>query len=98
RFGLVMGGRGSPRTLVRLLAAIGCAAGVYAQYHSLIGRDPGTSLLVLFLGLKLLEMQARRDLFVVIFLCFFLLLTTFFHSQSMLVDGSSLHPVSRSIV
>lgn len=90
RFGLVMGGRGSPRTLVRLLAAIGCAAGVYAQYHSLIGRDPGTSLLVLFLGLKLLEMQARRDLFVVIFLCFFLLLTTFFHSQSMLVAATVL--------
>jgi transglutaminase-like putative cysteine protease len=87
RFGLVMSGRGTPRTLVRMVAAIGCAAGVYAQYHTLIGRDPGTSLLVLFLGLKLMEMQARRDLFVVIFLCFFLLLTTFFHSQSMLVAG-----------
>src|SRR5690606_17639523 len=85
RFGLVISGRWTPRTSVRLVAAIGCAAGVYAQYHSLIGRDPGTSLLVLFLGLKLMEMQARRDLFVVIFLCFFLLLTTFFHSQSILV-------------
>ena len=29
-----------------------------------------------------MEMRARRDLFVVIFLCFFLLLTAFFHSQS----------------
>src|SRR5690606_26247052 len=85
RFGLVISGRWTPRTSVRLVAAIGCAAGVYAQHHSLIGRDPGTSLLVLFLGLKLMEMQARRDLFVVIFLCFFLLLTTFFHSQSSLV-------------
>jgi transglutaminase-like putative cysteine protease len=84
RLGLVMTGRGAPGTVVRLLAAVGCAAGVYAEYHSLIGRDPGISLLVLFLGLKLIEMQARRDLFVVIFLCFFLLLTTFFHSQSML--------------
>lgn len=83
RFGLVMAGRGAPGTMVRLLAAVGCAAGVYAEYHSLIGRDPGITLLVLFLGLKLMEMQARRDLFVVIFLCFFLLLTTFFHSQAM---------------
>ncbi len=83
RFGLVMTGRGAPGAVVRLLAAVGCAAGVYAEYHSLIGRDPGITLLVLFLGLKLMEMQARRDLFVVIFLCFFLLLTTFFHSQSM---------------
>ena len=34
------------------------------------------------LTFKLLEMHARRDLFVVIFLCFFLLLTNFFYSQS----------------
>ena len=88
RLGLVMAGRGAPGKLVRLLAAVACAAGVYAQYHSLIGRDPGITLLVLFLGLKLMEMQARRDLFVVIFLCFFLLLTTFFHSQSMLTAAA----------
>src|SRR5690606_36352010 len=79
RFGLVMAGRGTPGAMVRLLAAVACAAAVYAQYQSLVGREPGITLLVLFLGLKLMEMRARRDLFVVIFLCFFLLLTTFFH-------------------
>src|SRR5690606_33068983 len=84
---------GAPGTMVRLLAAVGCAAGVYAEYHSLIGRDPGITLLVLFLGLKLMEMQARRDLFVVIFLCFFLLLTTFFHSQSMFIAAMVLTAV-----
>ncbi|HVL59497.1 MAG TPA: DUF3488 and transglutaminase-like domain-containing protein, partial [Burkholderiaceae bacterium] len=57
-------------------------AAVYAQYQTLFGRDPGVALLALFLGLKLMEMRARRDAFVLIFLCFFLLLTTFFHSQS----------------
>lgn len=82
RFALVLSGRWLPRAAVRWVAAIGCCAGVYAQYGTLFGREPGVVLLVLFLGVKLMEMQARRDLFVVIFLCFFLLLTAFFHSQS----------------
>ncbi|MCC7059993.1 MAG: DUF3488 domain-containing transglutaminase family protein [Burkholderiaceae bacterium] len=84
RLGLVLSGRWLPRASVRWVAAIACTAAVYAHYQTLFGRDPGIVLLVLFLGLKLMEMRARRDLFVVIFLCFFLLLTAFFHSQSML--------------
>ncbi|MFM2399167.1 MAG: hypothetical protein RL341_1324, partial [Pseudomonadota bacterium] len=40
--------------------------------------------LVLLAGFKLLEMRARRDLFVVVFLCFFLLLTQFFNAQTFL--------------
>ncbi|MCL4183882.1 MAG: transglutaminase-like domain-containing protein [Burkholderiaceae bacterium] len=82
RLGLVMSGRWLPRASVRWVAAIACTAAVYAHYQTVFGREPGVALLVLFLGLKLMEMQARRDLFVVIFLCFFLLLTVFFHSQS----------------
>ncbi|MBN9463092.1 MAG: DUF3488 domain-containing transglutaminase family protein [Burkholderiales bacterium] len=83
RLGLVLSGRWLPRASVRWVAAIACTAAVYAHYQTLLGREPGVALLVLFLGLKLMEMRARRDLFVVIFLCFFLLLTAFFHSQSM---------------
>lgn len=82
RFALVLSGRWLPRASVRWAAAVGCCAAVYAQYGTLFGREPGVVLLVLFLGVKLMEMRARRDLFVVIFLCFFLLLTAFLHSQS----------------
>jgi transglutaminase-like putative cysteine protease len=82
RLGLVMSGRPLPGAPVRWAAAIACTAAVYAHYQTVFGREPGVALLVLFLGLKLMEMQARRDLFVVIFLCFFLLLAVFFHSQS----------------
>lgn len=79
---LVLSGRWLPRASVRWAAAIACTAAIYAHYETLAGREPGVALLVLFLGLKLMEMHARRDLFVVIFLCFFLLLAAFFHSQS----------------
>lgn len=83
RLGLIFSGHRLPGGAVRLAAAAACTAGVVAQYDTLFGRDAGVALLVLFLGLKLMEMRARRDLFVVIFLCFFLLLTGFFYSQSL---------------
>jgi transglutaminase-like putative cysteine protease len=82
RLGLVFSGHRLPGPVVRLAAAAAAIAGVLAQYDTLLGREAGVALLVLFLGLKLMEMRARRDLFVVIFLCFFLLLTGFFRSQS----------------
>src|SRR5690606_21490172 len=83
RLALVLSGRWLPRASVRWVAALACTAAVYAHYQTVFGREPGVALLVLFLGLKLMEMRARRDLFVVIYLCFFLLLAAFFHSQSM---------------
>jgi transglutaminase-like putative cysteine protease len=68
-----------PRLLLPLaLAAMG---GIWLTYHTLLGRDAGVAMLVLLVAFKMLEMRARRDLFVVIFLCFFLLLTTFFYAQ-----------------
>jgi len=55
--------------------------GVYWTNKTLLGREAGVSMLVLLLTLKLLEMRARRDFFVVVFLGFFLLLTNLFYSQ-----------------
>ncbi|MEZ5657737.1 MAG: DUF3488 and transglutaminase-like domain-containing protein [Burkholderiaceae bacterium] len=85
RLGLLFSGRALPATWIRLVGAAACLGAVYAQYATLVGRDQGVLMLVLFLGLKLLEMKARRDLFVVLFLCFLLLLTSFFGSQSLVL-------------
>lgn len=89
RLGLVMSGRPLPGTVVRLIAAAAILAGVLAEYRSIFGREAGVALLILFLGLKLMEMRARRDLFVVIFLCCFLLITGYFHSQGILMAGAT---------
>ena len=62
------------------LAAFGL---VYERYHILLGREPGVAMVVLLLALKLLEMHAKRDLFVVVLVSFFVMLTNFFYSQSM---------------
>lgn len=82
RLGLVFSGRALPGPALRLLCALACCAGVIAEYGTLFGREPGVTMLALFLGLKLMEMRTHRDLMVLISLCFFLLLTRFFESQS----------------
>jgi hypothetical protein len=82
RLGLLFSGRWLPRASVRWAGAVAATAAVWAHYDTLVGREPGVALLVLFLGLKLMEMRASRDLFVVIFLSLFLLLAAFLHSQS----------------
>jgi transglutaminase-like putative cysteine protease len=67
-----------------VLAPISCVAmvGVFLTHGTFLGREAGVTMLVLLMAFKLLEMRARRDLFVVIFLGFFLLLTSFFYSQT----------------
>jgi transglutaminase-like putative cysteine protease len=75
-------GRRMPPGLLLLPLAAGAMVGVFQSYHTLLGRDAGVAMLVLLVAFKMLEMHARRDLFVVVFLCFFLVLTNFFYSQS----------------
>jgi protein-glutamine gamma-glutamyltransferase len=78
--------RGSRLPPMWLLLPVSLLAmgGVYLTYRTLLGREAGVTMLALLLTFKLLEMHARRDLFVVIFLSFFLLLTNFFYSQSIM--------------
>jgi len=78
--------RGSRLPPIWLLLPVSLLAmgGVYLDFRTLLGREPGVAMLALLLTFKLLEMHARRDLFVVIFLSFFLLLTNFFYSQTIL--------------
>ena len=51
---------------------------------SLFGKQAGVTMLVVLMALKTLELRARRDAMVVFFLGFFLVLTNFLYSQSML--------------
>ncbi len=77
------GKRLPPRWLLLPVAML-AMGGIYLAYRTLLGRDAGVAMLALLLILKLLEMHAKRDLFVVLFLSFFLLLTNFFYSQNIL--------------
>jgi hypothetical protein len=52
--------------------------------HTLLGKEAGITMLVVLMALKTLELRARRDALVVFFLGFFLVLTNFLYSQSLL--------------
>lgn len=71
------------------LLAVAVAA-TLITYKTLLGRDAGVTLVAVLLTLKTLELRARRDAFVVFFLAFFLLLTNFFYSQSLLTAAAML--------
>ena len=70
-----------PRWLLLALTAAGIA-GIWIHFHTVFGRTPGIVVLCFFSGLKLLEMRNHRDAGVVAFLCFFLIITNFFYTQS----------------
>jgi transglutaminase-like putative cysteine protease len=81
---ITLRGTRMPPLWLLLPISIAAMAGVLYSYRTLLGRDPGVAMLALLLAFKLLEMHARRDLYVVTFLSFFLMLTNFFYSQSIL--------------
>jgi transglutaminase-like putative cysteine protease len=70
-----------PRALI--LALTVCAvAGTFVAYGRIMGRDAGTTLLVLMAAMKLLEMKTSREVVLAIHLGFVLVMTNFLFSQS----------------
>jgi transglutaminase-like putative cysteine protease len=71
-----------PRWLLVPLVLLG-GMGVFAQYWTITGRDPGLALLTVMASFKFLESKTHRDILILIFLCYFLLATHFLFGQSM---------------
>jgi len=71
-----------PGRLLLFLLTLSGAALVYADYHRFYGREAGSSLFLVGLGLKLMEMRTRRDVYLVVYLAFFVALTQYLFSQS----------------
>ncbi len=65
--------------------ALASAAGTWLSYSRLYGRDASSTLLIIMLCLKLLEMRSRRDALLTVFLGFFLVFTNFLYSQTVLM-------------
>ncbi|MCB1773683.1 MAG: DUF3488 domain-containing protein [Gammaproteobacteria bacterium] len=72
-----------PGRWLLLTLMIGAMALVVTATGLVDGRVAGTALLVVMLGLKLLEIRARRDMHVTVFLGYFLVLTQFLYDQSL---------------
>ncbi len=72
-----------PRWLIVVLSAAMLAA-VYASYGTLFGRHAGVALLAVLAGMKLMESRRLRDAYVLSALGYFLIITNFLYSQSIL--------------
>jgi protein-glutamine gamma-glutamyltransferase len=72
-----------------LFIVLALAVGLTVWSHrTVLGKDAGVTLLVVLMVLKTLELRARRDALVVFFLGFFIVLTNFLYTQSMLVAAA----------
>ncbi|OQW73254.1 MAG: transglutaminase [Proteobacteria bacterium ST_bin11] len=69
------------RFIVFLLMLLGIAL-LYSQQRSVFGRDAGTGLFVVALGLKLLEIHSKRDVYVIVYLAFIVAVTQFLYEES----------------
>jgi transglutaminase-like putative cysteine protease len=83
RVWLTLAQRPRPGRFIMLPLLMAAGGAVYLQHRTLAGQDAGVTFLLLLMALKLLEMRARRDIFVVIFLAFFILLTQFLYGQDL---------------
>lgn len=81
---LRFGWRMPNRWIVAVLTLV-IAVGLFLNYRTLLGRDVGVAALILMLVMKTLELRTLRDVMVVVFLSYFLVVTGFLYSQSVLM-------------
>jgi protein-glutamine gamma-glutamyltransferase len=71
-------------SIILLLIVCGMAI-LYTQHRGILGRDGGTSLFVIALGLKLMEIKSERDLYLINYLAFIVAASQFLYEQSILM-------------
>lgn len=70
-----------PPKLLRGALVFAALGAVYASFGRVTGQTAGTALLCVMAALKLVELRERRDVMVMVFLMYFMLVTHFFYSQ-----------------
>src|SRR6185369_13735434 len=73
-----------PNKWLLIALALASTAAIALSYHTLYGRDVGVAMLTVMMALKVMEMTKPRDTMVVVLLAYFLVVTNFFYSQSIL--------------
>ncbi|MFL6581201.1 MAG: DUF3488 and DUF4129 domain-containing transglutaminase family protein [Burkholderiales bacterium] len=73
-----------PNKWLLVALALGSTGAIALSYHTLYGRDVGVAMLTVMMALKVMEMTKPRDTMVVVLLAYFLVVTNFFYSQSIL--------------
>jgi protein-glutamine gamma-glutamyltransferase len=73
----------APAAFLRLPLGLACFLGIWLEYGSFNGVEPGSALLCLMLGLKMLESWKARDGLILAMLSYILLLAVFLNNQDL---------------
>lgn len=79
---IVTAKRHQPGRILRIIILFVVIFYLFKHYHTLLGRDAGVAMLIALTLLKFLELKSQRDYMLVVFLCMFIVLTSFLYSQS----------------
>ncbi len=74
-----------PNFFLLLLLSISAIAIVALHQTTPIGKESAIGLLVVVLGLKLMELRYRRDIYITVLIGLFIIITQFLYNQSMLL-------------
>ena len=72
-----------PPKAAKAILAVLCFVGIYRSYGTLVGLEPTVALLFSGFSLKLLEVGSRRDVYLLIFLAYFVDVTGFLFTQEL---------------
>ncbi|MFK5914649.1 MAG: DUF3488 and transglutaminase-like domain-containing protein [Woeseiaceae bacterium] len=76
---------GLPNKIILFLITLLLLTGLLFSYHTLIGRNAGSAMLLGLLALKLFEIKSYRDVALIVHLALFSIVINFLFSQSILV-------------
>ena len=93
RFLIEKNGWQLPRLVILVPLTLLGGLGIMLTYKGLFGRDASVALLAIMLSLKLMETRNPRDYILLIFAGYFLTITAFLFTQSLLVGAFILLPV-----
>lgn len=71
-----------PGKLLRIIIVVLASTAIYFEYHTLIGPMAGVALLILAYSFKLLETRTHRDVYLLVFLAYFVVATAFLFDQA----------------
>ena len=71
-----------PSTASTGVVALCLLGGIYLQYHTVLGRDAGTPFMAGLLAIKFFELRGPRDITLIIFASFFVVMSALLFSQA----------------
>lgn len=83
RYKIITANAHQPGRFVRICTLFIVIFLLFQHYQTLLGRDAGVAMLIALTMLKFLELKSLRDYMLVVFLCLFIVMTSFLYSQSL---------------